>query len=80
MNGFFTEVILPTLGVLVGSIVLVLGLTALIYVITAPPSCEARWGERGEWSFWAGCMVSTNRGMMPEDMLVPADIGVVVAP
>lgn len=40
--------------------------------------CHAAWKDRAEWGFWSGCMVKTNRGLLPESLLNSVDIGTVV--
>lgn len=77
MREFF-EVLGVTLAIIFGAAIILLGAFALLYVLIDPPSCAARWPGQSEWSFWSGCMVETNRGMIPQDMLTPADIGVVI--
>lgn len=48
----YSYAILPV-GVMVG---LVLGLVLLLYALDSA-ACSAKWGERGQYAFYTGCMV-----------------------
>jgi hypothetical protein len=76
IGDFILEVLVPFTAIAVGFTVLFVAILGTAYAIIDPKQCKAHWGDRGNWSFWGGCMVETNRGRIPENMLNGVDIGV----
>lgn len=66
-------------AIMVVAPVAVLSLLAVLllvgaYTVIDPRMCGARWPGASEWSFWGGCRVQTERGMVPQDMLQINDV------
>lgn len=54
----------------------VIGIAISIEFALGERSCLGRWGDRGSWSFFGGCVVQTENGVVPEDIITFGDLTV----
>lgn len=74
----FMEFMSVMAGAVFGGLAFLVAVAATIATITGPRVCNAKWGDRAEWGFWSGCMVETNRGMIPAEKLNGHDLGIIL--
>lgn len=72
------SVALIAMGAFAVIIAIIVIFVNLIIIYVDPVKCEARWGERAKFEYWAGCLVETNKGYLPERAVTAVDIGAVL--